>query len=81
MDISPTLALVKFSASLQIACGPSDLNVWALDNWGNIYARLAVTMDLPIGDSWRLVEGKCMKGFSLYRFYSVERYRLKTQVW
>nr|CAB3266887.1 tectonin beta-propeller repeat-containing protein 2-like [Phallusia mammillata] len=49
----------------QIACGPSDLNVWALDNYGNIYARIGVTVDMLVGEGWKLVEGCTAKQLSI----------------
>ncbi|XP_061173817.1 tectonin beta-propeller repeat-containing protein 2-like isoform X2 [Saccostrea echinata] len=40
-----------------IATGPKDFMVWAIDNRRQVYARKGVTEDMPIGEDWIHVPG------------------------
>jgi len=45
----------------QIACGPSDFNVWCVDSAGNVFVRLGLGPSMLIGNSWQPVEGALLK--------------------
>ena len=42
---------------VSVAVGPSVQYVWAVDTKHNIYVRMGVTAEYPVGRQWRLVEG------------------------
>lgn len=46
---------------LMIAVSPNDLLVWACDEKFNIYARLGVTKDNPVGHKWELIPKQQVK--------------------
>ncbi|XP_013385306.1 tectonin beta-propeller repeat-containing protein 2-like isoform X1 [Lingula anatina] len=45
----------------QVATGPEDWMVWAIDNKKCVYVRAAVTYEMPIGTHWIPVAGKLCK--------------------
>ena len=45
----------------QIAISPDDQIVWACDRNCNVYARIGVTSDFPVGRRWELVPGEQAK--------------------
>nr|XP_026689605.1 tectonin beta-propeller repeat-containing protein 2-like isoform X2 [Ciona intestinalis] len=45
------------SKFIQVVCGPSDNNVWAVDNLGKVFIRTQITNECPVGEDWKIVEG------------------------
>ncbi|KAK3093129.1 hypothetical protein FSP39_011469 [Pinctada imbricata] len=42
---------------IQIAAGPKDYMVWAVDNRKQVYMRLGITEEMPIGENWIHIPG------------------------
>ncbi|CAK8680502.1 unnamed protein product [Clavelina lepadiformis] len=49
------------STFTQVICGPSDLNVWAINDQGIPYVRVGVTNEMPVGHIWKPVPGATVK--------------------
>lgn len=54
----------------QIECGLSDSSVWAIDNYSEIYLRIGVSVDMPIGTKWEIVPGTAL--FKIYQRHKLE---------
>ncbi|XP_078483137.1 uncharacterized protein LOC100177602 isoform X2 [Ciona intestinalis] len=59
LDNSPSNA--SGSKFIQVVCGPSDNNVWAVDNLGKVFIRTQITNECPVGEEWKIVEGALVK--------------------